>query len=452
MKFATNTPSGNRIRRRSLAGVAVVAVLVGGLATRFVTASSDPALPPPTASVAATGSPAERVAALEQRVAAAPDDLSAWQGLAGAYLDRAAAIGDSDDYGRAAAALDSADRLVADHPITLIGRGQLALSVHKFGDALEVGTRARAVLPDNPAVFAILVDAEIELGLYDDAAATLQEFLDRRPALAALSRASYLRQLNGDLPAAIAAMEQAAQAGSASAYEQAVVTALLGDLYRRAGDLDAAAAAYERASEAAPDLVAAQVGAAWVRAAEGDVDGAIATLEVVVEGVTAPAGVLLLNDLQRATGRDDDGDATAERVRDIAVQQVEAGEVVDLELALFEAEEGRDLDRAVELARSAYEARPDNVFVADALAWTLFRSGDTEAAVPLLAESLRLGSTEPLLRYHAAEITLAAGDTVAAAEHLRLALVDEWFSFRHHDRLLALADQLGVTAPSGGGS
>ncbi len=447
MKFATNTPTGNRSRRRSLVGVAVVAVLAGGLVTRFVTVSSEPA----SEAAPVAQAPGEQIATLERRVATNPADLEGWQRLASAYLARAAATADPADYALAETAIETADELRPGDPVTTATRGQLALSLHEFADALELGRRARSELPDNPAVLAVVVDAEVELGRYDEAAATLQTLLDRRPALPALARVSYLRQLHGDLPGATTAMSQAAAAGTGSAFDEAVVTSLLGDLHRRAGDLDAAAAAYGRALDNAPELVSAVVGAAWVQAAEGDVDGAVAAVEAQVDRFPALAAVLFLADLQRADGADADAADAAELVRAIAALQEEAGQVVDLEMALFEADEGTDPDRAVELAERAYGARPDNIFVADALAWALFRAGDPAAARPLVDEALRLGSTEPLIRYHAAEITAALGDTAAATEHVRLALVDPWSSFRHHDRLLALAGELGV-APSVVGS
>jgi tetratricopeptide (TPR) repeat protein len=446
MKFAANSSGRFPGRRRSLVGVAVVAVLVGGLATRFVTASSDPA--PEAAATAPT--PAGQIVTLERRVARNPADLDGWLGLASAYLARAVATADPSDYALAEEAIETAEELRPGDPVTVATRAQLAMSLHEFADALDLGNQARAQLPDNPAVLAVVTDAEVELGRYDDAAVTLQALLDRRPALPALARASYLRQLHGDLGGAIAAMRQAVEAGGASAFDRAAVTSLLGDLYRRSGDLDLAAAAYGQALEGAPGLVAAEVGAAWVRAADGDVDGAVASLEAQVDRYPALAAVLLLADLQRAEGDVDDADDAAELVRAIAVLQEEAGQVVDLEMALFEADEGTDLARAVDLARRAYAARPDNVFVADALAWALFRSGDPAAARPFIDQALRIGTTEPSIRYHAAEIAAAAGDTAAAAEHVRLALVDPWSSFRHHDRLLALADELGVAPPAVG--
>ena len=90
--------------------------------------------------------------------------------------------------------------------------------------------------PFNSQALLVLVDAEIELGKYEEAAIDLQRLLDLKPALPALSRTSYLRELHGDLRGAEEAMIQALTAGSRSNFDLAVTTTLLGDLYLKRGE------------------------------------------------------------------------------------------------------------------------------------------------------------------------------------------------------------------------
>ena len=78
------------------------------------------------------------------------------------------------------------------------------------------------------------------------------------------------------------------------------------------------------------------------------------------------------------------------------------GSTVDLELALFECRPRRPARRP-RLRRTAYEAT-STVRAADALAWCLHRTGDDRTAAGRAAEALRLGSRDPLLRYHAGAI------------------------------------------------
>lgn len=430
--------------------VVVLAVLgvVGGLAIgRFVTADEGDAVQ--STAPAPASSPADQVQALEAAVASDPEDARSWQSLGLAYVRSAIEVGDPSFYALADKALTRADELVPGDPTTLVGRGTLALSRHQFDTALEIGARAREAQPGSASVLGVVVDAQVELGRYDEASATLQQMLDIRPSLPALSRASYQRELRGDLDGAVEAMGAAIAAGSGAPFDTATVTSLRGDLQFRLGDLDGADESYERALEAAPGLVAAEVGSARVDAARGSLDEAIAALEDVTGRSPNQVAVLALNELRSVAGDDQALAESDELVRAMASLQEGAGQVVDLEMALFEADRGANPQRAVTLARRAYEARPDNVYVNDALGWALFRSGDAAGAVPFVEASLRLGTADGVVRYHAAEVFTATGDLDRARTELGIAFRDsEWFSFRHHDAAVALAERLDVTVAS----
>ena len=429
------------------AGLLVVAVLIGLALGRFVTAGADAAPPPATARVAAAAGLGDRVTQLERAVAGDPADLSSLQALGAAYVDRAAETGDPSFYALAERALQRAETLSPGDPETLLARGSLALSLHEFDEALRLGELARAQRPDSAAVLGVVVDAQVELGRYDDAATTLQAMLDRRPGLPALARASYLRELNGDLRGAVTAMQQARAAGSTTSYDVALVESLLGDLMLERGEVDAAGRSYDDAARTSPDLVAARLGQARVRAAQGDVAGAVTALDELATRRPTVDGLTLLAELQRLGGDTAAADETAQLVRSVAALQEASGQVVDLEMALFEADQG-DAATALRLARAAHAARPDNVFVNDALAWALLRSGDAAAAVPHVEQALRLGSADPLLRYHAAEVFAAVGETDRARAELRTVAATPWFSFGHLRAAGALADRLSVDAPA----
>ncbi|MGH8905779.1 MAG: tetratricopeptide repeat protein [Egibacteraceae bacterium] len=423
-------------------------MLVLGLAVgRFVLADSEagPDYPIP----ALDQSLATEIARLEQRTAAQPDDLLAWQQLGVLYTRRAVQVGDPAFYDVAGSAFDKADGVVRDDPATLLGRGNLALSLHDFSEALDYGERAFAALPRSADALGVIVDAEVELGRYAAAAEHLQRMLDTRPGLPALARASYLRELHGDLPGAVIAMRQADAAGAGASFDHATVVALLGDLYWKQGELAAARVAYERADGLAAGIVPASVGRARVLAARGERAQAISLLSQVVDRYPQPAAVILLGELQAAGGRAQDAAKTFALVRTIATLARQAGQVTDLEMALFEADHG-DPRQAVELARAAHEARPDNIFANDALAWALRKDGRAGEAIGYAERALRLGTADALLRYHAAEIFAAAGQPDRARDELRRAFdLNPWFSTFHAADAIALADRLGVMAPEG---
>jgi tetratricopeptide (TPR) repeat protein len=439
-RVATTRPSSHRRRTLGLAGVAL---LVGLALGRFATYHSEEDAPPAPDAAAAPG---DAVTTLEHAVAVDPSDARSWQSLGVAYVRRSIQTGDPSGYAAAEGAFDKADALDPGATATLLGRGLLALTLHQFSDALGLGTRAHTADPFDGDALAIMVDASVETGAYDAAADDLQQLLDLRPSLAAFSRVSYLRELHGDVTGAFAALGQAETAGSGSSYDQAAVIALEADLHFNHGDVDAAARVYQRALDVSPDVYSAQVGLARVAAAHGDVDGAIDALTDLTARYPLPSAVSLLGDLQQRAGRTAEAATTYDLVRDIYRLQAAAGAVTDLEAAVFEADHG-DPATAVELATRAYAARP-TVYGADAMAWARYRTGDAAGAVPFVNEALRLGTTDALLRYHAAVVFDAAGDHArAAAEIGQTFAINPWFSFLHADDARSLASRLGVVVP-----
>ena len=100
-----------------------------------------------------------------------------------------------------------------------------------------------------------------------------------------------------------------------------------------------------------------------------------------------------------------------------------SGVVVDLDLALFEADHG-DPAAALALAKAALRRprRPS----APPTPWPGRSTALAATRRPRIArdEALRLGSRDPLLRYHAGAIAAALGDVDAARRDLELALDD----------------------------
>lgn len=446
--LASARPSGGAATRpprpgwRRLAAPAIVAAFAGLALGRFAFLAPEAMAPAPAAQAAP-----DELAEAERAVAADPGNLGALQALGLAATNAAIATGDPALYALAGDAFDRADALAPDHPDTLVGRGKLALSLHEFAEALELGQRAVGVRPDHAASLGVVVDAQVELGQYDGAAATLQRMLDVRPDLAALTRTSYLRELRGDLDGATLALRQAGAAGSRSPLDRAQLAALEGDLALRRADVRAAADAYDRAAALLPDLPAVPAGQARVLAASGHLDAALALLDQAADRRPSATLLLLHADLLRLAGRGEEADSAVRLVRASADLARTAGQVVDLEMARFEADHG-DPARAIELAQAAYDARPDNVFAADALAWALHSAGDDAAALPLVEQALRLGGADAGMQSRAALVFAAAGDEGRAREHLSLALRGAPVSaVAQYREVLALAESLDVVPP-----
>jgi len=405
--------------RAALTGVAAL-VVVAFLVVRVLAGNPEVAGPPPL-----TLTPGEQIASLEQRVQAQPENFAAWQELGAALVQEAIQSGNPVVYTRAEGVLLEGATLAPNHPAILISQGVLALARHEFGKAAELAATVRAADPFNADALVVLIDAQVELGQYEEAAASLQQLLDLRPALPALARTSYLRELNGDLPGAEQALIQAITAGSRSGYDLAVTHSLLGDLYLKQGELDRAEERYSQAEEFFAGLGAVTLGRARIALAQGELASAVESLATLTERLPTPENLTLLGETLIAASRvaeAEDAFATVEVVEEL---QLDAGIVVDLELARYEADHG-DPARALSLAEAAYAERP-TVFAAGVMGWSLYRIGETEAALPYAEESLRLGTLDAELRLWAAEIFAASGNDLAAEEQRQIAAgLDPW--------------------------
>ncbi|MGH9223905.1 MAG: tetratricopeptide repeat protein [Acidimicrobiales bacterium] len=427
--------------RRSMAAVLAVAALMGVLLGRFVTAGSDgPSIA--TAPAAAGRSSVARVASLQARLAVHPDDPVALTDLAVAYLGRARDTADPSYYPKAAQAVERSLALDPSSPTTMTAAGLLALGRHDFAAALDWGLDAHAASPDSADPLGVMVDAYVGVGRYPEAVDAAQRMVDRRPSLAGLARVSYLRELHGDRPGAIAAMRQAITAGAGDAADVATVEVLLGDLLLGSGDLVAARRAYERSLERVPTLGSGEVGLARTAAAEGDLAGAVARLEPVARRLPLASSIALLGDLYAGMGRADEAEAQYDLVRVIEKLNRTEGVAVDLELARFEADRGTA--GAVALARAALAARP-NVYAEDALGWALRQTGQAAEALPHMQAAVRLGTADAQLWYHLAAVEADLGLVEDARLHLRKAFgLSPTLTVGDLPAAKALADALGV--------
>jgi tetratricopeptide (TPR) repeat protein len=415
---------------RTLPRLSAAALLAFALAAAgfLVLRGSDAPLPvsggaPPSVDARAASSTDAEIARLQRALRADPRAASAMTGLAGAYLQKARETADPAYYIRA-------ERLLARRPgdpgaLTL--QATLALARHDFRSGLRLARRARAAQPQSLAAYPALVDALVELGRYGAAESALQRVVDLKPTLAAYARVSYLRELHGDLDGAVSAMRRAVAAGGPAPETVASVQALLGGLELVRGRPGAARAAHRAALAGVPGLPAAHAGLARVAAAQGNLPAAIAAWRRLVDRLPLPEYVTGLGEAELAAGR------RAAARRDFALIGAQerllaaAGVNTDAELALFEADHG-SARRAVALGRRAWAAAP-SVRSADALGWALTRAGRPLAGLRWARQALRLGSRDPLVRFHAGMTARAAGHARAGRRDLRLALahgLDGW--------------------------
>jgi tetratricopeptide (TPR) repeat protein len=245
--------------------------------------------------------------------------------------------------------------------------------------------------------------------------------------LTTLSRISYLAELHGQLDLAVKAMRMAESTRGLAPENIAFAQAILGNLLAYTGDRDGAAKAYARALAFVPAHAPSLAGEGRLAVGAGDIEAAIALFQRAADILPLPEYVLALAEAESVAGRTADSTNNFKLARaEIQIFQA-TGVVVDVDLALFEADHG-DPAKALVYAEAGYKTTP-TVRAADALAWALHRLGRDTEAKGRSDEALRLGSRDPLLRYHAGAIAAALGQTADARRDLELALsTDPGFS------------------------
>jgi tetratricopeptide (TPR) repeat protein len=379
---------------------------------------------------------------LQAAVAADPEDPETQRELGQALLQLLRETLDPSLYEPAEQALREADRLQPDDGRTLTALGALQLGRHQFADALRTGRRAVRFSPALTAAHGVEVDALVELGRYDEAERAAARMFAVGEDLGSLARMSYLQELHGNFDAARRLMAMATVQPEAAPENRAFALSVLGTLERWTGDPAAARATYEQALRLVPGHPPSQAGLARLAIGEGDLAEAARRLQQAADVVPLPEYVIALGEVQAAGG-----DAVAaQRSFDLAGAEIQLfranGVTVDLDLALFEADHG-DPERALALARAAYAATP-TTRAADAVAWALHRAGRDDDARGWTSKALRLGSRDPLLRYHAGAIEAALGNAKAARADLEAALAtDPGFSATGAVEARRLLDAIG---------
>jgi len=414
--------------RTMLAAATMTALLCTGDGVGTATAVEAVSVPPATLLAPDTDQVTAIIRSLEEKVRQHPDDYVAYIKLAGYYLQRQRETG-SIEYltlaGRAARA--SLAILPPEQNyggLAVLAQAEYAL--HNFAAARDHATRLTEVHATKSAGLQILSDALLELGEYESALRALERLqhlagqtVDTQTRLA---RSALLRGRPEDTAqylsrAVVLALEQAPPQRETVAW----CRWQLGETAFAIGDYATSERHYRDALTTFPDFFRAVASLGRVRAARGDLAGAIVQYERVVHLVPDPTFVAALGDLYALVGRGQVSEVQYELVEKIAQLGTVNGLLFNRQLALFYADHDRKAEEAYSLATQEYAIRRD-IYGADIVAWTALKTGKIAEAQAAIKEALRLETRDARLFYHAGMIADAAGDRARAQEYLTRAL------------------------------
>lgn len=355
------------------------------------------------------------IASLEERYQNDPSSIPIGISLADAYLQEIRETADTAFYTKIETILDQLEVSTED-PFAKSQisskRAEVANGRHHFRDGLEAITEAITLDPSIAAYYGIKSDSEVELGLYDEALASVQEMVDRKPNFGAYARVSSQRELRGDIEGAIEAMESAISAGSTYPENMAWAYTEKGKLELRK-DLAAAERDFKQSLTLFPEFGPALVGLGRVaeqrnnnEEAEVYYTRAFAAAPIAYHATMLGKHYEITDDQAKAAQYFALADAAYKRTKDTDVS---------LEYAQFLSDHG-DPKLALELAEKAYRERP-SIFAADTYAWAQYKNGNFVEAKKYSEEALRLGEFDPIILRHAMMIAEQTGDTTAAARY-----------------------------------
>lgn len=368
-----------------------------------------------------------------------PNDLKSWLKLSEIFITEARITGNFGP--NQDAALEILDR-VLDKTTTMDAKNKdlrgealtlkalVKLSQHQFEDALVLGKEAVMLDPHRAFNYGVLVDANVELGHYAEAVAMSDKMVGTRPDLRSYSRVSYLREIHGDVPGALQAMELAARSGYPGAEETSWCLVQLGGIHERTGDLEKASAHYALALAERPNYPFALAATGRIAAKRKDYAGAEVLLRKAIAQMPDAHFHAELARVLLAQGKDE---AYAEelRVTEAMLVGLKDGHAaatgedaqahghshqVGLEMARFELEFHKDLPVALANADHEFEHRADNIDVNAALAAILFSQESYGQAATHLKRAQRTHSRSAELLLLDGLITAANGQRDAGKQ------------------------------------
>lgn len=347
----------------------------------------------------------DKTAELKAKLAASPDDVKTRLQLATIFITEQRITGEHHYYYPAIEKiLNGVLSIDPKNFEATVYKASLRMSQHQFADAKKIAEEAKDINPNNAYVYGILVDANVELGNYEEAIANSDKMQALKPSLESYSRASYLREIYGDYNGAIEAMKLAVGAGLPGSEPQCWSRNVLGDLYFNTGKLAEAKSTFEENLYLRPSYAPSMAGLAKVEAKMKNYTRAIALLDSA--NIIMPQSSF---EEQKADVYAEMGDTkkamdTYAGVQKLLVADANSGHhSVSLELSRNFIKTNQ-WDSAKKYAMMEYAIRPKNIDVNNELAWIAYSQKDIAKAKEYLKTAESTGSKNPELLKRAATI------------------------------------------------
>lgn len=332
-----------------------------------------------------------------------PKDYEAALKLVYVFVNEARITGEHGHY--YPAALQMCDYIMKNNELekdlkfrTLAAKAGVELSLHDFKKALQTGTEAMNLNPYNAQNYGVLVDANVELGNYEEAVKMADKMVSIRPDLRSYARVSYLREIHGDVDGAIEAMKMAVDAGFPGQEQTCWARLTLGNLYQQYGQLDAAEGEYNTILKERPKYPFAIAALAEIAVKRKEYAKGEKLLKEAAEIIPEVGFYEELARLYKTQGKEDACKQTLDEIWPMLADDEAHGHNMNLEYANIYADLTGDLDKALQYALKEYEIRPDNIDVNRKLALIYQEMGNGSKALEHMSKASKTNSKHPELK------------------------------------------------------
>lgn len=315
--------------------------------------------------------------------------------IAEIYIYEARVTGEHPYY--YSAALNTLEKLLNDETkmtedqlfTTLFYKSTVQLSQHNFNEALATGNKALKMNDRNSGIYGVLVDANVEIGNYDEAVKLCDKMLQIRPDLRSYSRTSYLREIYGDLPGSKKVMLNAIEAGAPFSEYKCWSIITLGNIYESEGELDSAAICYSAALEEREKYPFAIAGQARIAGKKGNFAQAEKLYAEALKIVPEIGFTIELARLKKAQGKATELKASIAEIETMFTEDIESGHNMSLEYGYFVLEFKNDYKKALKFGLEELNNRPNNIDVNKLIALSYFGLNNVKMAKKHLAIALK---------------------------------------------------------------
>lgn len=341
----------------------------------------------------------DQYTALTTKLNANPKDTESLLSLAELFMMEARISGEHGHYYPAALKLiNNAMQSEMKDPHmyrAMLDKASVLLSLHQFAEAKVIGEKALQLNPHSADIYGVLVDANVELGKYQEAIAYADKMVSIRPDLRSYSRVSYLREIHGMIGESIGAMKMAVAAGYPGMEQTEWARLTLGHLYERYGMQDSAMVQYAIALAERPNYPFAIAAMSDCYAAMGQPVKADSLNDVAMGLIPEVSFYVSRAQRELEKGNNDKAGSMTKEILGMLADDEDAGHQMNLEQARIQLGLLDNPDKALQYAMAEYSVRPDNIDVNKLLAEIYYAKSDFAKSNDHLQKALITGTKDP---------------------------------------------------------